>query len=156
MLLVSSLREQTKGKEWGSTTEGRGNKSTHSLFSTSTAGEGSLVLDLASSPSSPSNVSSSSSSSSISDCSAHQRPACSAKTPVKATLQIRCEDARSSVGMRRDFGNGGKGIGIEFTGGSGAEDEDEAKGRGRVVKFAKKSVHRGMRSDSLTCGGRHA
>lgn len=106
------------------------------LSASTNAGEDSLVLNLASSVSSPPSISSSSSSS-ISACSAHHRPACNAKTPVKATLQIRCEDARSSVGARRDCGNGGKEGGWELAGNSGV---GEVKGRGRDVKLAKKSV----------------
>lgn len=102
-------------------------------------GEGSLVLDLASSFSSPS-MDSSSSSSSISACSAHHRPACRAKTPVKATLQMRWEDAKLSIGSRRVCGNGGRGLGIEFDNVERADGTEDTKGRGRDVKFAKMST----------------
>ena len=53
-----------------------------------------------------SSVSKTTSSSSSSARSAQKRPAWSAKTPVKATLQMRLLDASSNVGFRKARGKG--------------------------------------------------
>ena len=97
------------------------------------------VLSVSAPVSAPPSSRISSSSSSTSACSAHQRPAWSASTPVRTTLQTRWEDASSSVGSRRLLGNSGR----------APADVEAENGRGSVEKFATRSAGRWRTDQAL-------